>query len=195
MATKFANIQAQQELNILIREYTASIVPVEQQRLENSLLQNRISLISSGLFGEALETEQQISEAREKSALGVQMANAQIAQNNKLVADGVLKQEEANELNAIQEEKIKQLTNGLEAYLPLLRERLSLEQQSAEASLKGEIGRATPLGGMGLSAGFIGDAASKYEEAVGRGATADEASRFAELQNQLTLLETRKRSN
>jgi tape measure domain-containing protein len=191
LATKYANIQAQQELNVLIREYTASIVPVEQQKLENTLLQNRISLISSGAFGDALETEQKISEAREKAALGVQMANAQIEQNNKLVKDGIIKQEEADKLNASQVEKIKQLTQGLEAYIPLLRERLKLEQSSAEATLRGEITRATPLGGMGLSAGFIGPASDRFEEAIGRGATQDEASRFAELQNQLTLLESR----
>jgi tape measure domain-containing protein len=191
LATKYANIQAQQELNILIREYTASIVPVEQQKLENTLLQNRISLISSGAFGDALETEQKIGEAREKAALGVQMANAQIEQNNRLVKDGIIKQEEADKLNASQVEKIKQLTQGLEAYIPLLRERLKLEQSSAEATLRGEITRATPLGGMGLSAGFIGPAGDRFEEAIGRGATQDEASRFAELQNQLTLLESR----
>jgi hypothetical protein len=191
LATKYANIQAQQELNILIREYTASIVPVEQQKLENTLLQNRINLISSGAFGDALETEQKIGEAREKAALGVQMANAQIEQNNKLVRDGIIKQEEADKLNASQVEKIKQLTQGLEAYIPLLRERLKLEQSSAEATLRGEITRATPLGGMGLSAGFIGPASDRFKEAIGRGATQDEASRFAELQNQLTLLESR----
>jgi tape measure domain-containing protein len=191
LATKYANIQAQQELNVLIREYTASIIPIEQQKLENTLLQNRINLISSGAFGDALETEQKIGEAREKAALGVQMANAQIDQNNKLVKDGIIKQEEADKLNASQVEKIKQLTQGLEAYIPLLRERLKLEQSSAEATLRGEITRATPLGGMGLSAGFIGPASDRLEEAIGRGATQDEASRFAELQNQLTLLETR----
>lgn len=191
LGTKYANIQAQQELNILIREYTASIVPVEQQKLENTLLQNRIALISSGAFGDALDTEQKINEIREKAALGVQMANKQIAENNKLVDAGILKQEEANKLNTSQVEKIKQLTQGLEAYIPLLRERLQLEQSSAEATLRGEITRATPLGGMGLSAGFIGPAAQKYEEALGRGASEQEASRFAELQNQLTLLEAR----
>ena len=188
---KYANIQAQQELNVLIREYTASIVPIEQQRLENTLLQNRIDLMTSGLFGEALDTEQKISETREKAALGVQMANDAIAANNKLVKDGILTQEQADRLNASNVEKIKQLTEGLQNYIPLLRERLKLEQSSAEASLMGQIRQESPLGGMGLSAGFIGPAADKYVEAIGRGAPEEEASRFAELQNQLTLLETR----
>jgi tape measure domain-containing protein len=188
---KYANIQAQQELNVLIREYTASIVPIEQQRLENTLLQNRIDLMTSGLFGEALDTEQKISETREKAALGVQMANDAIAANNKLVKDGILTQEQADRLNASNVEKIKQLTEGLQNYVPLLRERLKLEQSSAEASLMGQIRQESPLGGMGLSAGFIGPAADKYVEAIGRDSTEEEASRFAELQNQLTLLETR----
>jgi tape measure domain-containing protein len=188
---KYANIQAQQELNILIREYTASIVPIEQQRLENTLLQNRIDLMTSGLFGEALDTEQKISETREKAALGVQMANDAIAANNKLVKDGILTQEQADRLNASNVEKIKQLTEGLQNYVPLLRERLKLEQSSAEASLMGQIRQESPLGGMGLSAGFIGPAADKYVEAIGRDSTEEEASRFAGLQNQLTLLETR----
>ena len=58
-------------------------------------------------------------------------------------------------------------------------------------ALQKQITMATPVGGTGLAAGFMGDAGAKYEEAIKEGRSQDEAARFAELQNQLTLLETR----
>jgi len=50
---------------------------------------------------------------------------------------------------------------------------------------------ATPLGGMGLSAGFIGASGQKFEEVFKETDSKETATYFAELQNQLTLLETR----
>ena len=194
LQTKYANIQAQLEINNLIKEYVASIAPVEPQRLENTLLKNRIDLMSSGVFGEALDMEQKISEARNKTALGVQMANKQIEENNRLAEANNITKEEAARLNAIESDRINQLNQQLSEYIPLLRERLSLEQQSAEAGLAGQIQRATPLGGMGLAGGFIGESATKFEEALGRGATVQAATKYAELQNQLTLLEERNKA-
>ncbi|MFZ9327681.1 MAG: tape measure protein, partial [Polynucleobacter sp.] len=191
LETKHQQKLAVMELTALIKEYVASIAPVEEQKLENELLQQRINLISSGKFGEALATEEKIMEAREKAALGVQKANQVIADNNKLVEEGKITADQAAEANGIQAQKIKELETALQNYIPLLRERLSLEQDQAEASLRGDIQRATPLGGMGLAAGFIGAAADRYKEAIGGGASTSRAAELAELQNQLTLLETR----
>jgi hypothetical protein len=50
---------------------------------------------------------------------------------------------------------------------------------------------AAPLGGMGLSAGYIGSSGQKFEEVFQQTGSKETAAYFAELQNQLTLLETR----
>lgn len=188
---KRANIEAQMKIVALIKEQVASITPVEEQKLENQLVQQRIGLLSSGIFGERLETESKIAEATEKATLNIGLAKKEIERNNALASEGKLTNSELTAENQKQLDYIKQQENALANYIPLLRERLGLEQQSAEATLRGQVQRATPLGGMGLSAGFIGPAGDRFEEAIGRGATQDEASRFAELQNQLTLLESR----
>jgi tape measure domain-containing protein len=191
LGIKQANAAAQREINVLIKEYVASLMPVEQQKLENSLLEDRIALMSSGAFGDALDNELAINKVRRQTALGIAEAEKIIAENNTLVAKGGEEAEKAAGRIAIQKQKIEELKKALEDYLPLLREQLQLQQRQAEAELSGAIQRATPLGGLGLSAGFIGDAASRYEEAIGRGSSQQDAARFAELQNQLTLLETR----
>lgn len=202
---KLANEAAQQKVNTAIKEYVASVAPVEQQKLENSLLATRIKLMQSGAFGESLDVQMQMAEADAKRALGVQLATAAIADNeaqikanNEAVKAGTKDITQAKVENevyargiATNTQKINELNQATKDYLPTLQEKLRLTQQAAEAELRGAIERATPLGGMGLSAGFIGDAASRYEEAIGRGASREEAQRFGELQNQLTLLETR----
>lgn len=205
LEVQFANEDAQRKVNIAIREYVASIAPVEQQKLENSLLQERVRLLGSGVYGEALDTQMKTSEAEMRRTLGVRLANQAINENQSLikandaaVKAGTKTTGQANAENevyaaniAINTLKINELNKATQDYIPTLQEKLRLTQQAAEAELMGSIQRATPFGGMGLSAGFIGDAASRYEEAIGRGASQQEASRFAELQNQLTLLETR----
>lgn len=203
--TKLANEDAQRRVNIAIKEYVASIAPVEQQKLENSLLQERNRLMGSGIYGEALDTQLKISEVEMRRTLGTRIANQAITENQKLITanDAAVKAgtkttQQANSENevyaaniAVNTLKINELNEATKNYIPTLQEKLRLTQQSAEAELMSSIQRATPLGGMGLSAGFIGDAASRYEEAIGRGSSEQEAKRFAELQNQLTLLETR----
>jgi tape measure domain-containing protein len=191
LGIKQANAMAQQEINILIKEYVASMIPVEQQKLENSLMQDRINLMSSGVLGEALNTEIAINKAKRQTALGIAESEKIIADNAELVKKGGKEAERAANNIAFQRQKIDEAKKALENYLPLLREQLQLQQQQAEMELRGSIQRATPLGGTGLSGGFIGEAASRYEEALGRGASQQDATRFAELQNQLTMLETR----
>jgi tape measure domain-containing protein len=188
---KQANIEAQMKIAALIKEQVALIAPVEEQKLENQLVQQRIALLSSGIFGERLETEAKIAEATEKATLNIGIAKKKIEENNALASEGKLTNQQLTAENQKQLDYISQQEKALANYIPLLRERLGLEQQTAESTLRGQITRATPLGGMGLSAGFIGSAGEKFEEAIGRDATQDQASRFAELQNQLTLLETR----
>lgn len=186
-----AAIQAQKEANTLIKEYVASIAPVEQLKLENSLLATKTKLLASGVYGDALDNEMRMEDARLRTTIGIRAASAAIAENNRLVKEGKMDSGEAAKQNALQTKTINDLTAATESYIPLLRQRLGLEQQQAETALRGEIGRASQYGGMGLAAGFIGAAGTKYEEIINAGGSTGYAKNMAELTNQLTLLQTR----
>ena len=111
-----------------------------------------------------------------------------IANNNKLLKNGLIDEKQhAKNLSELQT-RLANYNTELDRNIQLQR------QQSFDASmgaLQKQITMATPVGGTGLAAGFMGDAGAKYEEAIKEGRSQDEAARFAELQNQLTLLETR----
>lgn len=191
LAIQYKNIEARLKLAAIIKQQVAEIAPVQEQKLENDLIKQKISLISSGAFGEALNTEEKIAEATAKATLNIGIARSNIEDNTKLAKELKWTNEQLTAENQKQLDYIDQQQKALASYIPLLRERLALAQKTAEAELQGQIQRATPLGGLGLSAGYIGAAASKYEEAIGLNASPQEASRLAELQNQLTLLEER----
>lgn len=188
---KQANVEAQMKIAALIKEQVAAITPVEEQKLENQLIQQKLGLLSSGIFGERLDTEVKIAEATAKANLNIGIAKQKIEENNALAKQGELTNQQLTAENKKQLDYISEQEKALAQYIPLLRERLNLEQQTAESTLRGQIKNATPLGGIGLAAGFIGEAGQKYEEAIGRNASPEKAAQFAELQNQLTLLETR----
>jgi tape measure domain-containing protein len=210
---KLSNEAAQQKVNTAIKEYVASIAPVEQQKLENSLLATRIKLMRSGAFGESLDVQMQMAEAETKRVLGVQLATAAIVDNEakikanneavKIGAKGIAQANAENEVYArgiaTNTQKIGELNQATQDYIPTLQEKLRLAQQAAEVELQGAIQQATPLGGRGLSLGFIGEsgeqAASAFDRAIGAGKTQEQAKAdaqyFGELQNKLTLLEAR----
>jgi tape measure domain-containing protein len=191
LAVQYKNVEVRARIAALIKQQVAEITPVEEQKLENGLIKEKISLISSGAFGAALDTEEKIAQATAKATLNIGIAKSKIEENTRLAKEQKWTNEQLTEENQKQLDYISQQEKALAEYIPLLRERLALEQGAAEAELRGQIQRATPLGGMGLAAGFIGAAADRYTEAIGRGASEQDAARFAELQNQLTLLETR----
>ena len=188
---QYSNAEARARIAAIIKQQVAEIAPVEEQKLENTLIKEKIGLISSGASGKALETEVKIMEATEKATLNIGLAKSQIEENTRLAQKQGWTNEQLTEENQKQLDYITQQEKALAQYIPLLRERLSLEQQTAEADLQGQIRLAKPLGGAGLAAGFIGESANKYQEMLNMGASPDRAKAFAELQNQLTLLESR----
>jgi tape measure domain-containing protein len=191
LVIQYNNAEVRARIATIIKQQVAEITPVEEQKLENSLIKEKISLVSSGAFGAALDTEEKIAQATEKATLNIGLAKSKIEENNNLAKEQGWTNEQLTAENKKQLDYITQQEKALADYVPLLRERLALEQATAAAELQRQIRQATPLGGMGLAAGFIGPAADKYMEAKGLGATDEEASRLAELQNQLTILETR----
>jgi tape measure domain-containing protein len=187
VSIRIANARAQQELNALVREYVASIAPVEQQKLENSLLKDRLSLVSSGAYGDQLKTELALNEARKRAQLGIDQAKAAIEENNQRVKDGTMSAAEAAKANETQTKKINDLSSALKEYLPLLREKTTLEREAALQEQLGELGRQADTAGRGLRAGFIGGAGRAFEQALLDGRSVEEATKVAEATRNLEL--------
>jgi hypothetical protein len=82
VSVAIANSIAQQKTLALIKEQVALVTPVEEQKLQNQLLQQRIGLLSSGVFGDALRHGREIAEARAKAELNIGLAKSKIEENN-----------------------------------------------------------------------------------------------------------------
>ena len=181
LTVRLADAQAVREAAVAWAQYSASIVPIEEQALQNDILSKKNELVKASLPEDVIEKELKYFEAQQKTTLA-------IAENNELLTNGTIDQKE-------HAKRLLELQTRLAGYNTELDRNIQLQrQQSFDASmgaLQKQITMATPIGGTGLAAGFIGDAGSKYEEAIKEGRSQDEAARFAELQNQLTLLETR----
>jgi tape measure domain-containing protein len=181
LAVQIAEAQAVRDAAVAWAQYSTSIAPIEEQKLQNSLLTKKNELVKLGLPDDVIEKEIKQFETQQKTALAVEVVKKMLAEK-KISAENAAKM-------------IAELNTNMAAYNGLLGDNLELQrQQSFDASmgaLQKQITMAAPVGGTGLAAGFIGDAGAKYEEAIKEGRSQDEAARFAELQNQLTLLETR----
>jgi tape measure domain-containing protein len=181
LTIRLADAQAVREAAVAWAQYSASIVPIEEQALQNDILSKKNELVKASLPEDVIEKELKYFEAQQKTSLAM-------AVNKELLDDGAIDQKEYAK-------RLLELQMRLAGYNTELDRNIQLQrQQSFDASmgaLQKQITMATPVGGTGLAAGFIGDAGSKYEEAIKEGRSQDEAARFAELQNQLTLLETR----
>jgi tape measure domain-containing protein len=181
LTVRIADAQAVRDAAVAWAQYSASIVPVEEQALQNDILAKKNELVRVSMPEDVIEKELKYFEAQQKTTLA-------IANNNKLLKNGLIDEKQ-------HAKNLSELQTRLAGYNTELDRNIQLQrQQSFDASmgaLQKQITMATPVGGTGLAAGFMGDAGAKYEEAIKEGRSQDEAARFAELQNQLTLLETR----
>jgi tape measure domain-containing protein len=181
LTVRIADAQAVRDAAVAWAQYSASIVPVEEQALQNDILAKKNELVRVGMPEDVIEKELKYFEAQQKTTLA-------IANNNELFKNGLIDEKQ-------HAKNLSELQTRLAGYNTELDRNIQLQrQQSFDASmgaLQKQITMATPVGGTGLAAGFMGDAGAKYEEAIKEGRSQDEAARFAELQNQLTLLETR----
>ena len=151
---KYGQVKAIGEVNILIKQYVASIFPVEQQKLENSLLQDRINLMSSGVFGKELDLQIEMNRKRGEGNILIEEAKNKITEINEELKANKITQEEANREIAKQQLAIEGASAAMEKHIPLLRKSAELQAQISFTEITGPMGQlqrqgqvlAAPLG-------------------------------------------------
>jgi murein DD-endopeptidase MepM/ murein hydrolase activator NlpD len=166
LAVQIANAQAVRESAIAWAEYTASIAPVEEQKLQNSLLEKKGQLIKGGLPDDVIEKQMKQFETEEKTALAIGVVN-------KMVDEKKIKTEEAAK-------KIAELTANMIAYNSSLNDNLVLQgQQQFDASIT-SLNRQIQLGGI------IDPQAEQRQKYIQEGLTPGQADEKVKLEERLT---------
>jgi hypothetical protein len=166
LAVQIANAQAVRESAIAWAEYTASIAPVEEQKLQNSLLERKGQLIKGGLPDDVIEKQMKQFETEEKTALAIGVVN-------KMVDEKKIKTEEAAK-------KIAELTANMIAYNSSLNDNLVLQrQQQFDASIT-SLNRQIQLGGI------IDPQAEQRQKYIQEGLTPGQADEKVKLEERLT---------
>jgi hypothetical protein len=165
LAVQIANAQAVRESAIAWAQYTASIAPVEEQKLQNSLLEKKGQLMKSGLSDDVIEKQMKQFETEEKTALAVSVVN-------KMVTEKKMKAEEATK-------KIAELTANMIAYNDSLDANLVLQrQQQFDASIS-SLNKQLEL------AGIIDPRAEQRQKYIQEGLTPGQADEKVRLEEQL----------
>jgi tape measure domain-containing protein len=150
-------------------------------RLSNDLLKMRNDLIAAGVSEEEITHRQRLFEINYKYDDLLKkypgLAGLSIDIDGKRISAIDFLKDALNEATAAERAKNDETLRGIA---------IQRENQMQEA-----LRSAAPLGGMGLSAGYIGSSGQKFEEVFQQTGSKETAAYFAELQNQLTLLETR----
>ena len=120
VAVQTANAQAVREAAIAWAEYTTSIAPVEEQKLQNSLLEKKGQLIKSGLPDDVIEKQMKQFETEEKTKLAIEGVNKRLA-DKKIDADEAKK-------------KIAELTANMIAYNKSLDDNLTIQKSTQFAA-------------------------------------------------------------
>jgi tape measure domain-containing protein len=117
---------AAEKTAVAIANYVASIAPVAEQELQNTLLAKRIELMDSGVTGEFLETQIKIFEAEEKTRIAGKMLD---------------------ETNKAQVEGYKKLKEALPGYVASLQAAAVAQQDLNFATAKSELAKRKAMAG------------------------------------------------
>jgi tape measure domain-containing protein len=122
LAVRIAEIQATREAAIAWAEYTTAITPIEEQKLQNSLLTKKNELVKSGLPEDVIEREMKQFETQQKTSLAIDVVN-------KMLAKKEIEGTKAAEM-------IAELNNNMADYNKLLGDNIALQnQQRFDASM------------------------------------------------------------
>jgi tape measure domain-containing protein len=162
-------------------QYIQESFDLPDLRLSNDLLKMRNDLIAAGVSEEEITHRQRLFEINYKYNDLLKkypgLAGLSIDIDGKRVSAIDFLKDALNEATVAERAKNDETLRGIA---------IQRENQMQEA-----LRSAAPLGGMGLSAGYIGSSGQKFEEVFQQTGSKETAAYFAELQNQLTLLETR----
>jgi tape measure domain-containing protein len=123
LAVQIAEAQAVRDAAVAWAEYTTSIAPIEEQKLQNSILAKKNDLVKLGMPDDVIEKEMKHFETQQKTALAVEVVE-------KMLADKKISAEAATA-------KIAELNKRMADYNKLLGDNIELQrQQKFDANLK-----------------------------------------------------------
>jgi hypothetical protein len=123
LAVQIAEAQAIRDAAVAWAEYTAAIAPIEEQKLQNSILAKKNELVKLGMPDDVIEKEMKHFETQQKTALAVEVVE-------KMLAEKKISLEEAAARTA-------ELNKRMADYNKLLGDNLELQrQQKFDANLK-----------------------------------------------------------
>jgi tape measure domain-containing protein len=122
VAVQIAEAQAIRDAAVAWAEYTNSITPIEEQKLQNSILAKKNELVKLGMPDDVIEKEMKQFETQQKTALAVGVVNKMLNEKKISAEDAAA--------------KIAELNNNMATYNSLLGDNLALQnQQSFDASM------------------------------------------------------------
>jgi tape measure domain-containing protein len=123
LAVQIAEAQAVRDAAVAWAEYTTSIAPIEEQKLQNSILAKKNDLVKLGMPDDVIEREMKHFETQQKTALAVEVVE-------QMLADKKISAEAATA-------KIAELNKRMADYNKLLGDNIELQrQQKFDANLK-----------------------------------------------------------
>jgi tape measure domain-containing protein len=134
LAVQIAEAQAIRDAAVAWAEYTNAITPIEEQKLQNSLLAKKNDLVRLGMPDDVIEKEMQQFETQQKTALAIDVVN-------KMLRDKKIDAEEAAK-------KIAELNGNMATYNKLLGDSLALQNQQKFDQSMGALRKQMELAGI-----------------------------------------------
>ena len=167
---KQAEAEASRKVQVALEEYKAAIMPTNEQRLQNSLLQKKNELIAQSLPDSVIQRETKLFETQEKVRYGIEAIN-------NLESEGKIKTKDAADARAALNERLREFNQ-------LTIENIALQERQAQLEEVAKAQREIGAMGTGLMAGFYGSAAQTYESQLAQGKPEEHARQMAELETQ-----------
>ena len=134
LLVQIAEAQAVRDAAIAWAEYTTAITPIEEQKLQNSLLAKKNELVKSGLPDDVIEKEMKQFETQQKTAMAVDVVN-------KMLSDKKISAEKAASM-------IAELNKNMADYNKLLGDNLVLQNQQKFDANMGALRKQLDIAGI-----------------------------------------------
>ena len=168
LVAQLAENQAVREAAIAWAEYTTAIAPVEEQKLQNSLLTKKNELVKNGLPDDVIEKQMKQFEAEQKTALAIGVVNKMLARKQITLKDAA--------------DRTAELNSNLIAYNNSLDENLNIQRQQQFNTSINSLNDQLQL------AGIIDPYAEQRQKYMQAGQSPEQADAQVKLQKQIDLV-------
>jgi tape measure domain-containing protein len=134
VAVQMAEVQAIRDAAVAWAEYTNAITPIEEQKLQNSILAKKNELVKLGMPDDVIEKEMKQFETQQKTALAVDVVNKMLNEKKISAEDAAA--------------KIAELNKNMETYNNLLSDNLALQNQQKFDASMGALRKQMELAGI-----------------------------------------------